>query len=85
MIIDELEKKLRPPEIGLKPYPPKIITLASGEQMVVREAKRAEDDVYWDVYGGFSQFYRRDESIPDVNDNDDSIVNRSALDSDSKG
>ncbi len=42
MIIDELEKKLRPPEIVLKPYPPKVITLASGEQMVVREAKREE-------------------------------------------
>lgn len=42
MIIDELEKKLRPPEIELKPYPPKVITLASGEQMVVREAKREE-------------------------------------------
>ena len=42
MIIDELEKKLRPPEIELKPYPPKVITLASGEQLVVREAKREE-------------------------------------------
>jgi hypothetical protein len=42
MIIDELEKKLRAPELELKPYPPKVITLASGEQMVVREAKREE-------------------------------------------
>ena len=42
MIIDELEKKLRPPEMGLKPYPSKVITLASGELMVVREAKREE-------------------------------------------
>ncbi len=42
MIIDELEKKLRPPEIEMKPYPPKVITLASGEQMVVREMKREE-------------------------------------------
>jgi hypothetical protein len=42
MIIDELEKKLRPPELELKPYPPKVITLASGEKMVVREAKREE-------------------------------------------
>ncbi|MCD6121126.1 MAG: hypothetical protein J7K04_04765 [Spirochaetales bacterium] len=42
MIIDELEKKLRPPEMKLKPYPPKLITLASGEQMIVREAKREE-------------------------------------------
>jgi len=42
MAIDDMEKKLRPPEIVLKPYPPKVITLASGEKMVVREAKREE-------------------------------------------
>ena len=37
-----MEKKLRPPEVELKPYPPKVITLASGEKMVVREAHRDE-------------------------------------------
>lgn len=42
MAIDEMEKKLRPPEIPLKPYLPKVITLASGEKMVVREARREE-------------------------------------------
>lgn len=42
MAIDAMEMKLRPPEITLKPYPPKLITLASGEKMVVREAKREE-------------------------------------------
>ena len=42
MAIDELEKKLRPPEIPLAPYPAKAITLANGEVMVVREAKREE-------------------------------------------
>ncbi len=42
MIIDEMEKKLRPPELELKPYPPKVITLANGEKMVVREAQREE-------------------------------------------
>lgn len=42
MAIDELEKKLRPPELQMKPYPPKVITLASGEKMVVREARREE-------------------------------------------
>lgn len=42
MIDAELEKKLRPPQLDLKPYPPKIITLASGEEMIVREAKREE-------------------------------------------
>ena len=42
MAIDEMEKQLRPPEVKLNPYPPKVITLASGEKMVVREAKREE-------------------------------------------
>ena len=42
MPIDDMEKMLRPPEIQLKPYPSKVITLANGEQMVVREAKREE-------------------------------------------
>ena len=42
MALDEMEKQLRPPEIELKPYPPKVITLASGERMVVREAKRED-------------------------------------------
>jgi hypothetical protein len=45
MIIDDLEKKLRPPEMGMVPYPPKVITLASGEKMVVREVKREETAV----------------------------------------
>ncbi len=42
MALDDMEKKLRPPEIELKPYPPKMIKLASGEIMVVREARREE-------------------------------------------
>lgn len=42
MAIDKMEKSLRPPELEMKPYPPKIITLASGEEMIVREAKREE-------------------------------------------
>ena len=42
MAIDAMEMKLRPPEIQLKAYPPKLITLASGEKMVVREARREE-------------------------------------------
>lgn len=37
-----MEKKLRPPYIPLKPYPAKVVTLASGERMVIREAKREE-------------------------------------------
>jgi hypothetical protein len=42
MAIDELEKKLRPPETGLKTYTPKMMTLANGSVMVVREARREE-------------------------------------------
>jgi hypothetical protein len=49
MIIEEMEKKLRPPDMDLKPYPPKVITLASGEKMVVREAKREELSVLLDT------------------------------------
>ena len=49
MIIDELEKKLRPPEIKLKLYPRKSIILASGEKMVIREAKPEEIGVLLDT------------------------------------
>jgi hypothetical protein len=42
MAIEEMEKKLRPPELKMATYPPKAITLASGEKMVVREAMREE-------------------------------------------
>ncbi|MBI3037707.1 hypothetical protein HYY75_01465 [bacterium] len=45
MIIDELEKRLRPVEKKLPPYPPKVITLASGEKMVVRQATRDDGPV----------------------------------------
>jgi hypothetical protein len=38
----QLEEILRPPERNLPPYPAKAITLASGEQMVVRQAVREE-------------------------------------------
>jgi hypothetical protein len=44
MAIDmELEAVLRPPEVYQAPYPPKLITLANGKKMVVREVTR--DDV----------------------------------------
>ena len=39
MAIDQLEMKLRPPADKLAPYPSKLITLASGEKMVVRECR----------------------------------------------
>ena len=43
MAIDmELEAVLRPPEIPMKPYPPKVITLANGKKMIVREVTRAD-------------------------------------------
>lgn len=44
MAVDmELEQVLRPPECPQPPYPPKVITLANGKQLVVREVTR--DDV----------------------------------------
>jgi hypothetical protein len=43
-LIDELEAMLRPPKSAMAPYPPKFITLASGEVMVVREAAIDEVD-----------------------------------------
>ena len=40
--MNDLEGILRPPERKLPPYPPKVIVLASGEKMVVRQASRDE-------------------------------------------
>ncbi len=43
MAIDiELESVLRPPELTMARYPAKLITLASGKKMVVRQADREE-------------------------------------------
>ena len=43
MAVDmELEAVLRPPEFPQAPYPPKVITLANGKKMVVREVTRAD-------------------------------------------
>lgn len=39
---NELEALLRPPAIEMPQYPPKVITLASGELMVVRQIDREE-------------------------------------------
>lgn len=41
----ELEKTLRPPEIQMSPYPPKVITLATGKKMVVRQLERDDAPV----------------------------------------
>lgn len=38
----QLEEVLRPPEWKFPPYPAKSIVLASGERMVIRQAKREE-------------------------------------------
>jgi hypothetical protein len=40
--VSELEASLRPPAMEMPPYPPKVITLASGEKMVVRQVEREE-------------------------------------------
>ena len=42
MAIDKMEQSLRPPELEMKDYPAKLITLANGEEMIVRQAKREE-------------------------------------------
>lgn len=42
VIIDEMEGKLRPPTVGMKPYEPKVIPLITGEDLLVREATREE-------------------------------------------
>jgi len=43
MAVDmELEAILRPPEVPMVPYPPKVITLANGKKMVVREVERRD-------------------------------------------
>ncbi len=36
----ELEATLRPPELPMAPYPPKVITLATGGKLVVRQVDR---------------------------------------------
>jgi hypothetical protein len=38
----ELEGLLRPPESKMPPYPAKVITLATGKQMVVRQVARSD-------------------------------------------
>jgi len=43
MTVDmELEQVLRPPEVYQAAYPPKVITLANGKKLVVREASRED-------------------------------------------
>ncbi len=38
----ELEAVLRPPQIPMPPYPPKLIILANGKKMVIRQAERED-------------------------------------------
>src|SRR4030066_1676947 len=38
----ELEMVLRPTQYPMPPYPPKVITLANGKKMVVRQAERED-------------------------------------------
>jgi len=40
--MSQLEEILRPPEKDLPPYPAKFIVLASGEKMIIRQARREE-------------------------------------------
>jgi hypothetical protein len=52
----ELEAVLRPMQYPMPPYPPKVITLANGKKMVVRQAAR--EDVSARVYGELLAWYR---------------------------
>lgn len=45
----ELEEVLRPPEVYQAPYPPKVITLANGKRMVVREVTREDVPIMLDA------------------------------------
>ena len=38
----ELEAVLRPIQYPMVPYPPKVITLANGKKMVIRQAARED-------------------------------------------
>ena len=38
----EVEGYLRPPEMDLPPYPPKVVTLATGGKLIIRQASRAD-------------------------------------------
>jgi hypothetical protein len=38
----DLEKILRPTDTAIPPYPPKVVTLATGEKMVIRQVTRDE-------------------------------------------
>jgi len=38
----ELEKILRPVDHPMEPFPPKYVTLASGEEMVIRQVERED-------------------------------------------
>ncbi|MEE8568977.1 MAG: hypothetical protein V3S81_10215 [Anaerolineales bacterium] len=38
----EVEEYLRPPEMDMPPYPPKVVTLATGGKLVIRQATRED-------------------------------------------
>ncbi|QXE17681.1 hypothetical protein [Clostridium sp. 001] len=42
MIVDKMEQSLRPVETPLAQYPPKVITMASGDKLVIRQIRRDE-------------------------------------------
>ncbi|KZL91647.1 hypothetical protein [Clostridium magnum] len=42
MIVDKMEQSLRPVETPMAPYPPKVITMANGQKLVIRQIAREE-------------------------------------------
>ncbi len=55
---DALEALLRPPAMDMPPYPPKVIVLASGEKMVVRQVARDEIPTLLEAISPFLQVER---------------------------
>ncbi len=61
-----------------------LLTATSApKEKLTRVAGEREPQRIWDVFGGFSQFYRRDENTSQINDeNELSVVTQSSLSSD---
>lgn len=56
--MSQLEEILRPPEKDLPPYPAKCIVLASGEKMVIRQARREEVPILLPDVGALTKVER---------------------------
>ena len=76
IIVDEMEAKLRPPTIGLKPYEAKVIPLTTGEDMLVREATDEEIETLVDGLRIIEEAFRPGTSDGSTNPHDDELVRK---------